>query len=317
MADKSRHSCAFYGMPARLKEISKIGVPILEDAAQAHGSDANWGRCGAFGQAAAFSFYPTKNLGTYGDGGMIVTSDAAVANTSRLASQLRPTRELFIRDSRRKQPVGRIARRDVACKASTGSTNGTIGVGHVAAKYRAAFRDLPIGMQAETGTSNYHLFVITSPQRDQLRAHLQKLDIPMLIHYPYPFHRQKAFAEFQPARCPNADVFCSRVLSLPMHAFLTDVEVDRVIEGVQGFFRGQHAPTPRRRPSSHSRSTIARTADFVPRSNHVASLASTRRKIPSSHARLRGSGFTSVPPPMPMRFRKRRTRMTGNKNPFA
>src|SRR5205807_2408520 len=57
-----------YGMPARLKEISRLRVPILEDAAQAHGSEANWGRCGSFGQAAAFSFYPTKNLGTYGDG---------------------------------------------------------------------------------------------------------------------------------------------------------------------------------------------------------------------------------------------------------
>src|SRR5262249_3485822 len=69
-----------YGMPARLKEISKLGVPILEDAAQAHGSDASWGRCGGFGLAAAFSFYPTKNLGTFGDGGMIVTSDSTTAN---------------------------------------------------------------------------------------------------------------------------------------------------------------------------------------------------------------------------------------------
>ena len=73
-----------YGMPARLKEISATGLPILEDAAQAHGSDASWGRCGAFGRAAAFSFYPTKNLGTYGDGGMIVTSDSAIASAARL-----------------------------------------------------------------------------------------------------------------------------------------------------------------------------------------------------------------------------------------
>jgi len=61
-------------------------------------------------------------------------------------------------------------------------------------------------------------------------------DVPTLIHYPVPLHRQKAFAEFGPARCPNADQFCSRVLSLPMHAFLSDVDVDRVIEGVRGFF---------------------------------------------------------------------------------
>src|SRR5438034_1351139 len=73
-----------YGMPARLKEIRKAGVPILEDAAQAHGSEASWGRCGSFGTAAAFSFYPTKNLATYGDGGMLVTSDAAITEASRL-----------------------------------------------------------------------------------------------------------------------------------------------------------------------------------------------------------------------------------------
>src|SRR2546428_52673 len=73
-----------YGMPARLKEIGKAGLPILEDAAQAHGSDASWGRCGSFGVAAAFSFYPTKNLATYGDGGILVTSDATIAEASRL-----------------------------------------------------------------------------------------------------------------------------------------------------------------------------------------------------------------------------------------
>src|SRR5207244_10336075 len=62
-----------YGMPARLKEISRARLPIIEDAAQAHGSDAAWGRCGSFGRAAAFSFYPTKNLGTYGDVWLLVT----------------------------------------------------------------------------------------------------------------------------------------------------------------------------------------------------------------------------------------------------
>jgi dTDP-4-amino-4,6-dideoxygalactose transaminase len=92
-------------------------------------------------------------------------------------------------------------------------------------------------MQTETGTSNYHLFVITSPERDKLRAHLEESGVPTMIHYPYPLHRQKAFAEFQPDRCPNADMLCSRVLSLPMHAFLSDVEVNRVIDAVHSFFQ--------------------------------------------------------------------------------
>ena len=73
-------------------------------------------------------------------------------------------------------------------------------------------------------------------KRDKLRAHLAELNIPTLVHYPVPLHRQKAFAEFSPARCPNADLLCSRVLSLPMHAFLSERDVNRVIEAITDFF---------------------------------------------------------------------------------
>jgi dTDP-4-amino-4,6-dideoxygalactose transaminase len=225
-----------YGMPARLKEISKVGLPILEDAAQAHGSSAGWGRCGSFGRASAFSFYPTKNLGAYGDAGMIVTSDVNVANTSR---QLRNYGQ---RENYSSEILGTNSRLDELHAAVLRVKLRRLDEWNqrrraVAARYREAFRELPIGLQAETGSSNYHLFVVTSPDRNKLRAHLEESGIPTLVHYPYPLHRQKAFAEFQPGRCPNADAICSRVLSLPMHAFLTDAEVDRVIDGVKTFFR--------------------------------------------------------------------------------
>jgi dTDP-4-amino-4,6-dideoxygalactose transaminase len=225
-----------YGMPARLKSIAKLGTRIVEDAAQAHGSDAAWGRCGAFGDAAAFSFYPTKNLGAFGDGGMIVTSHSALASTARLL------RNYGQRENYSSQILGDNSRLDDIHAAVLRVKLRRLDQWNkrrraIAARYREAFRDLPIGLQAETGTSNYHLFVVTSPQRDRLRAHLEELDIPTLIHYPYPLHRQKAFAEFGPARCPNADLICSRILSLPMHAFLTDWEVLRVIDAVRDFFK--------------------------------------------------------------------------------
>jgi dTDP-4-amino-4,6-dideoxygalactose transaminase len=224
-----------YGMPAPLKEISRLGVPILEDAAQAHGSDASWGRCGSFGLAAAFSFYPTKNLGTYGDGGMIVTSDSAVAEKARLLRNY-GQRENYYCDM-----IGHNSRLDelhaailrVALKKLNDWNRRRR---EIAAVYREELKTLPITMQAENGNSNYHIFAITVPERDKLRAHLAEEGIPTLIHYPMPLHRQKAFAEFSPARCPNADLLCSRVLSLPMHAFLTEGEVARVIDGVRGFF---------------------------------------------------------------------------------
>jgi dTDP-3-amino-3,4,6-trideoxy-alpha-D-glucose transaminase len=225
-----------YGMPARLKEISKVGLPILEDAAQAHGSDASWGRCGSFGRAGAFSFYPTKNLGTYGDGGMLVTSDIAIAEKSRLL------RNYGQRENYSSEILGENSRLDEIHAAILQVHIRTLDEWNrrrraIAARYREAFRELPLGMQAETGKSNYHLFVVTSPERDKFRTHLAECDVPTQIHYPVPLHRQTAFAEFGPARCPNTDQLCSRVLSLPMHAFLSDSDVERVIAAVRGFFK--------------------------------------------------------------------------------
>jgi dTDP-4-amino-4,6-dideoxygalactose transaminase len=224
-----------YGMPARLNAIAAAGAPIIEDAAQAHGSRASWGRCGAYGRAGAFSFYPTKNLGGYGDGGMIVTSDPEIAERARLLrnygqhenyasdilggnSRLDEIQAAMLRVKLRKLDERNRRRREIA------------------SQYREAFKDLPVGLQKETGESNYHLFVVITPERDRLRRHLATHDIPSLVHYPIPLPRQQAFAEFSPARCPNADVICSRVLSLPMSPSLAPGEVQRVIDGVREFW---------------------------------------------------------------------------------
>jgi dTDP-4-amino-4,6-dideoxygalactose transaminase len=225
-----------YGMPARLKEIAELGAPLLEDAAQAHGSRASWGRCGSFGSAAAFSFYPTKNLGTYGDGGMIVTSTTTVAERCRLL------RNYGQRENYASEIIGHNSRLDELHAAilqiklkRLDSWNRRRA--QIASIYRAAFASLPLTLQAESGASNYHLFVVLTSQRDQLRDHLRTAGIPTLIHYPVPLPKQKAFQEFSPARCPNADSICSRVMSLPIHASMTDGQVERVIETVQQFFR--------------------------------------------------------------------------------
>jgi dTDP-3-amino-3,4,6-trideoxy-alpha-D-glucose transaminase len=225
-----------YGMPARLKELARDGVPVLEDAAQAHGSDASWGRCGSFGIVSAFSFYPTKNLGTYGDGGMIVTSDAGIAERSRLLRNYGQrdnySSDIFGQNSRLDELHAAILRVKLKKLDEWNRRRRQI-----ADLYRRGFHGLPLVMQTETGTSNYHIFVVVCPERDKLRAHLAALDIPTLIHYPVPLHRQKAFSEFNPARCPQADLLSSRVLSLPIHAYLSNGDVERVIEGVRSFFK--------------------------------------------------------------------------------
>lgn len=227
-----------YGMPARLKELSTLRVPLIEDAAQAHGSEAVWGRCGSFGRAAAFSFYPTKNLGGYGDGGMIVTSDLSIAARARLLrnygqrenysseilgdnSRLDELQAAILRVKLKRLDAWNRRRRDIA------------------AIYRKAFADLPVTLQAETGRSNYHLFVLATPRRDAFRQHLQAQGVPTAIHYPIPLPRQKALVEFaeRHSACPQADRLCAQVLSLPIHASLEDHDVDRVIASVQSFFR--------------------------------------------------------------------------------
>jgi len=225
-----------YGMPAQLKQLSEMRLSMLEDAAQAHGSDAVWGRCGSFGDAAAFSFYPTKNLGTYGDGGMIVTSREDIADRSRLLRNY-GQRENYASeipgDNSRLDEIHAAILRVKLKKLEDWNRRRRA----IAAAYRAAFREIPLGLQAETGQSNYHLFVVTTPERDALRRHLASLEIPSLVHYPIPLPRQTAFAELNPAKCHNAELFCSRVLSLPMHPSLADFEVEKVISGVRSFFK--------------------------------------------------------------------------------
>ena len=223
-----------YGMPARLKELSQVGAPLLEDAAQAHGSDAPWGRCGSFGRAAAFSFYPTKNLGAYGDAGMLVTSELALGDRARLLRNYgdRDNQSQILGDNSRLDEIQAAILRVKLKKLETWNRKRRA----IAETYRDALSNLPIGFQEQTGQSNYHLFVVTCSMRDRLRQHLASLDIPTLIHYPTPLPRHRAFAEYNPAHCPRADRLCQRVLSLPIHPGLAEHDVERVITGVRSFF---------------------------------------------------------------------------------
>jgi dTDP-3-amino-3,4,6-trideoxy-alpha-D-glucose transaminase len=239
-----------YGMPARLKELSALRLPIIEDACQAHGSDASWGRCGSFGLAAAFSFYPTKNLGTYGDGGMIVTSNADVARQARLLRNY-GNRENYMSEipgdnSRLDEIHAAILRVKLKRVDAWNRRRREIG-----AAYRSAFAEMPFAMQKETGRSNYHLFVIASSERDALRQHLAAQGIPTAIHYPIPLDRLKAFEHIRSSRsrpCVNAEQLCARVVSLPMHPHLATHEIDRVISEVRSFF----AQSSRARHTAHT-----------------------------------------------------------------
>ncbi|HYH95860.1 DegT/DnrJ/EryC1/StrS family aminotransferase [Hyalangium sp.] len=231
-----------YGQPADMRAILEIadrhGVPVLEDAAQAHGATSHGKRAGGLGRAAGFSFYPTKNLGALGDGGAVVTSDAGLAQRLRLFrnygsvqkyqhdslgvnSRLDPLQAAVLSVKLRVLDEWNEKRRRIARMYSEGLS----GVPHVLVPKIASGAE-PV----------WHLYVIRSSRRDALQEALTQQGIGTLVHYPKPPHLQKAHAElgFKPGDYPIAEKLSAEVLSLPMWPHMSDDDVKRVIAAVRG-----------------------------------------------------------------------------------
>jgi dTDP-4-amino-4,6-dideoxygalactose transaminase len=220
------------------------GLKVLEDSAQAHGAarvgpdGATW-RPGSTGDVAAFSFYPTKNLGAFGDGGAVVSRDPAiVARVQRLRDHGQAGRHDHVE-------VGynaRLSAMQAACLAislrSLDERNAARRA--LAARYRAGLADVP-GIRLVTelpgSTPVYHLMVIRvdRARRDAIMAALGKEGINTAIHYPRPIHLQKAYASLGqgPGSCPVAEAAAEDMISLPMYPELPMAWVERVIERVR------------------------------------------------------------------------------------
>ena len=232
-----------YGHPAAMADITAIagarGLPVIEDAAQAHGARLDARRAGALGTVACFSFYPTKNLGAFGDGGLITTSDDTIAAKVRL-----------FRDH------GRVSKYEHALIGQTARLDnlqaGVLRVQanrldewnarrrQVAAWYRSHLAATPLTLPYEAAGAEpvYHLYAVRTPQRDGLRAHLAARAIGVGIHYPIPVHLQPAYKHlgYSQGDLPVSEQFASEQLSLPMHPFLDEAAVIRVAEAVTEFF---------------------------------------------------------------------------------
>jgi dTDP-4-amino-4,6-dideoxygalactose transaminase len=226
-------------MPAALKEISRLGVPILEDAAQAHGSEASWGRCGSFGLAAAFSFYPTKNLGAYGDGGMLVTSD------SSFGERARRFRNYGQRENYSCEMVGYNSRLDSLQAAVLHAklqhlSHWSAGRRANAAYYTSAFADVPEVLTPVIDPANESIFnqyTLRVDRRDALQAHLKGLGIGSAVYYPVPLHLQPCFEYlgYKQGAFPESERAAKEVLSLPIYPELTSAQLDEVITAVRAF----------------------------------------------------------------------------------
>ena len=231
-----------YGHPANIAAIRAAapGVPLVEDCAQAQGALSGGKPVGSLGDAACFSFYPTKNLGAIGDGGAVTSNDASIGKRARRLRTYGWTRPQYA-----ELENGRCSRLDelqaaVLSVKLKGLPERIARRRAIAAHYRASFQGLPLVLPSEAvGMDHaYHLYVVRSDRRDALEAHLRKESIGTGRHYPVPIHRQPGLAA--QARIPQkltvTEKIGDEILSLPMFATMTDWQVERVVQAVRGFF---------------------------------------------------------------------------------
>jgi dTDP-4-amino-4,6-dideoxygalactose transaminase len=212
-------------------------LPVVEDCAQAHGTRYGERVTGSFGKAGCFSFYPTKNIGAYGDGGAIVTDDDALAEKLRAlrmygydeqaVSQIEGTNA---RGSELQHAILRVKLRHypdwLARRAK------------VAARYDAEIQNprLTKPLRHPERLPTHHQYVVRTEQRESLMGWLKEHEIGFGIHYKVPMHHMPAYARFAPAQgLPVTERACSRILSLPLHESLTEREVEHVIAVLNRF----------------------------------------------------------------------------------
>jgi len=228
-----------YGQPADLVPILEIarthGLRVIEDCAQAHGATYHGKRVGSWGDVGCFSFYPTKNLGATGDGGMVVTNDPAVARDARLIREYGWSERYISHrrgwNTRLDEIQAAILRVKLAHLDADNTKRNAL-----AAMYRRELvqASLVLPKQREDATHVYHLYVVRSKARDDLQAFLQKNGIGALIHYPVPVHLQPAYMNrIATTSMKETEQIAGEVLSLPMYPELNKSSVMTVVEAIR------------------------------------------------------------------------------------
>jgi dTDP-4-amino-4,6-dideoxygalactose transaminase len=234
-----------YGNPCDIDKIMKIarkyGLFVIEDACQAHGASRSGKKTGTFGDIAAFSFYPTKNLGCYGDGGMIVTASGNLARKLKLLRNYgQSTRYLCETEgvnSRLDEIQAAVLRVKLKYLDSFNDRRGEI-----AALYTRHLEELDeINIPAVRDGSRhvFHLYVIECERREPLMNYLSNMSIETQVHYPVSLHLQKAFRHLGYAKgdFPVAERAACRILSLPVFPALRDSEVLKICSCIKNFYR--------------------------------------------------------------------------------
>jgi dTDP-4-amino-4,6-dideoxygalactose transaminase len=216
------------------------GISVIEDAAQSIGSEYKNRRAGSIGQMGAFSFFPSKNLGGYGDGGMITTNDATLAERLAALRVHGRTGKYFHRwigiNSRLDALQAAVLR--VKFRHLDSWTNGRQ---KNADHYRAALAGLPVTSAEPTAYQTRHVynqFVIRGPKRDALQAHLKTAGIGSEVYYPLPLHLQPCYADLghKEGDFPVSEKLAAESLALPVHSEIAADDIDYVCDSIRSFY---------------------------------------------------------------------------------
>lgn len=231
-----------YGQPADMEPILDIArrrhLIVIEDACQAHGAMYKEKYVGALGNAAAFSFYPAKNLGAYGDGGIIVTNDEEIANC------LRMLRDYGQREKYHHELQGYNRRLDTIQAAVLKAKLPHLEGWNAARRQHAEMYSTLLSgngivtpVKADYATPVYHLYVIRVENRNELKDYLQERGVATGIHYPIPIHLQTAYRclGYGKGSFPITERYAEQILSLPMYAELTPQMIEQVTEAITEF----------------------------------------------------------------------------------
>ena len=231
-----------YGQPADMAALrsvaSRRGLWLIEDAAQAHGATYQGKRIGGLADAAAWSFYPSKNLGALGDGGAVTTNDPAVADRVRLlrnyGSRVKYVNEIIGFNSRLDEVQAAVLRVKLPLLLEWNDRRR-----RVAQRYLSRLADLPIVLpKVDAGGDHvWHLFVIRSGERDRLQQQLMERGVQTLLHYPIPPHLQDAYKDLglREGAFPITEAVHRECLSLPIGPHITENQADIVIDAIRSF----------------------------------------------------------------------------------
>jgi dTDP-4-amino-4,6-dideoxygalactose transaminase len=238
-----------YGMPAEMDRIKAIadrhGLPIIEDAAQAHGARYRGKPVGQFGQIACFSFYPSKNLGAYGEGGALITNEASIAQRARSLRDHAQSQK-YLHDE-----IGYNYRMDSFQAAVLAIKLKRLDAWNAARVDRAAYYSELLANSSYKLPTHFsdsecvwHCYVIEAPERRRVRSVLHEAGIETAVHYPVPVHLQKAYAHlgYKPGDLPVTERLCQHCLSLPIYPELSKDKIFTVASTLLDLER-QRAPS--------------------------------------------------------------------------